>query len=440
MAQPPAPPARRGLPLPALTVCGLLLAATLRCTGGEPAETAAPSAEDALRELTALPYLSAYSPASGEAGVTAWSEEQAWNGYNLFHSGHAPEAYLMEMDGTIVHSWARDFSSVWNEPADEVERTYWRRVWPYPDGKLLVLFSGEGLALLDRDSEVVWAQRGNFHHDMVVDPQGRIHALLRAPGRHDGRRVLEDFVQILEPDGEPLGHFSILRAFALSEFAPLLEHVPPHKADIFHTNTVQLLDGSQADRFPHFAEGNYLVSLCYLSTIAVLDPRSGKIVWALHGEDSPLGFRGQHDPLLLDDGRMLLFDNLGQEGFSRVVEFDATTQQVTWEYAPDDFASFRLGANQRLPNGNTLITDSVGGRAFEVTPGGEIAWSFANPHSGGDSEQFLRLFLEAAESEGSIWGPEFARELERQLPEPGVPLTATILEMTRLPPAFPRWL
>ena len=36
-----------------------------------------------------------------------------------------------------------------------------------------------------------------------------------------------------------------------------------------------------------------------------------------------------------------------------------------------------LGA-QRLPNGNTLITESDAGRVFEVTEGGDIVWEFVN--------------------------------------------------------------
>ena len=35
---------------------------------------------------------------------------------------------------------------------------------------------------------------------------------------------------------------------------------------------------------------------------------------------------------------------------------------------------------QRLANGNTLITESVNGRAFEVTADGRIVWEFLAPH------------------------------------------------------------
>jgi hypothetical protein len=37
------------------------------------------------------------------------------------------------------------------------------------------------------------------------------------------------------------------------------------------------------------------------------------------------------------------------------------------------------GAN-RLPNGNTLICDSIRGMIFEVTPGKEVVWKYVIPH------------------------------------------------------------
>ncbi len=56
-----------------------------------------------------------------------------------------------------------------------------------------------------------------------------------------------------------------------------------------------------------------------------------------------------------------------------------------WSYtAPkkeDLFAFIMSGAN-RLPNGNTLICESVSGMIFEVTPKGETVWKYANPAGG----------------------------------------------------------
>ncbi|MHC4720712.1 MAG: arylsulfotransferase family protein, partial [Planctomycetota bacterium] len=46
---------------------------------------------------------------------------------------------------------------------------------------------------------------------------------------------------------------------------------------------------------------------------------------------------------------------------------------------PEKFFSKRRGSCQRLPNGNTLITESDEGRVFEITRGGETVWEFYEP-------------------------------------------------------------
>ena len=61
------------------------------------------------------------------------------------------------------------------------------------------------------------------------------------------------------------------------------------------------------------------------------------------------------------------------------------------------------GTAQRLANGNTLITESNAGRAFEVTRDGKIVWDFYNPQRAGEGDRYI----------------------------------ATIFELLRLPPDFP---
>ena len=38
-----------------------------------------------------------------------------------------------------------------------------------------------------------------------------------------------------------------------------------------------------------------------------------------------------------------------------------------------------MGGVQRLPNGNTLLCESLNGRVFEVTADGEIVWDYICP-------------------------------------------------------------
>ena len=57
-----------------------------------------------------------------------------------------------------------------------------------------------------------------------------------------------------------------------------------------------------------------------------------------------------------------------------------------WEYiAPDKYSFYSpfVSGAQRLKNGNTLITEGVRGRLFEVTPEKKIVWEYWNPYNNG---------------------------------------------------------
>ena len=59
-----------------------------------------------------------------------------------------------------------------------------------------------------------------------------------------------------------------------------------------------------------------------------------------------------------------------------------------WTYSERSEGSFFspiVSSVQRLPNGNTLIGEGSTGRAFEVTPAGEIVWEYVNPVDAGDT-------------------------------------------------------
>ena len=104
-----------------------------------------------------------------------------------------------------------------------------------------------------------------------------------------------------------------------------------------------------------------------------------------------------HQPTVLDNGNILLFDNRGHQGYSRVIELDPTDMSVEWTYAgdePEDFYSRECGSNQRLPNGNTLITESDRGKALEVTPDGTVVWKFLNPMRAGDRLEYIATLFE----------------------------------------------
>ena len=189
--------------------------------------------------------------------------------------------------------------------------------------------------------------------------------------------------------------FSDRSAGTLSRFTAPTGIAPNRKkGDIFHTNSLAILDGSAAPKNPAFAKGNLLVSMRFLNAIFVVDPNTEQVVWAYKAD-----FEEQHDPQVLANGNLLLFDNLGgspKRGRSRMLEYRLPSMDLAWTYEGtpwDRFFTKGCGMAQRLPNQNTLITETDTGRAFEVTPEGEIVWQFLNPHrTGPDNTYVASLF------------------------------------------------
>jgi hypothetical protein len=135
-------------------------------------------------------------------------------------------------------------------------------------------------------------------------------------------------------------------------------------------------------------DGDILASFRHLNTIAIIDKRSGAIKWRW-GAPHELGH--QHNPTLLENGNLLVFDNgfhrvtqseVSAENYSRVVEVNPRTGEIEWEYKDENLSNFYSGvasSAQRLPNGNTLICESPKGKIFEVTADKEIVWEFVSP-------------------------------------------------------------
>jgi hypothetical protein len=355
-------------------------------------ETGSPEAVD---QLARLPYLQGYRPAGAEVGVRVFDRSLAVDGLNLVTSGDAPVVTLMDMDATVVRTWTIDVGRIFPGLAlsgDDVERDrFVRYAKLLPGGDLLALIDQIGLVRLDGAGQTVWAYRRRVHHWVTATEDGHVWVLSRQrrPAADLGREgeVWEDFVEELSPDGKPLRRISLLEALRHSTYAPLLTR-PPEEIDIFHTNSLQILDGTLSERLPAFRKGNLLVSLHTPDILAVLDPDAKTIVWALTGQ-----WRAQHSVELLPTGRILLFDNLGtMRAASRVLEVDPFTQQVVWSFAGrpgEGLLSETNGEVQRLPGGNTLVVESNFGRALEVTPDGRVAWEWVNPKRAGKKKELV---------------------------------------------------
>ena len=353
-----------------------------------------------LSKLMTLPYLQGSTEAGDIENVAVYDTKSAFNGKNVYASGHKAEAFVMDMDGNVLHKWQYDIADVWPEVPHTVHSTFWRRVYAYPNGDLLAIYEGIGLIKLDRHSRLLWSHRAGAHHEVTVAEDGRIYVLARqariVPNISTEEPVLPDYIDILSADGEPLHRYSVIDAFAGSNFGGLLNKTRP-KGDILHTNSLKLFDGSLAHLAPLFKKGNVMVSCLKIDTIAIIDLEENEVVWAAAGTPQA-PWRFQHDPTLLPNGNILLFDNLGPgEDRSKVLEYDIRQAKIVWQYegeAHEGLYSRTCGTSQRLPNGNTLITESDNGRAIEISGDDEIVWEFYNPHRAGSNQELVATLFE----------------------------------------------
>lgn len=200
-------------------------------------------------------------------------------------------------------------------------------------------------------------------------------------------------------------------------------HVGDGVADWMHINTMSALGPNKwfdaGDE--RFHPDNIIWGGRVPNIIAITEKKSGKIVWQI-GPDydtSPelikMGWIiGPHHAHVIPrglpgEGNILVFDNGGWAGYgapnpgaprgfhyaqrdcSRVLEIDPLTLKVVWKYTPEEagftplvdnykFYSGYISGAQRLPNGNTLITEGANGRLFEVTPEHELVWEYISPY------------------------------------------------------------
>jgi hypothetical protein len=370
-----------------------------------------------------------------QPGVTAHQPGKTQDGLTLYTTGHTQKAYLIDMDGRVVHEWGVPYSELWDRSAAARQpqpdtHVYIEKAVLYPNGDLLAVYVavgdtpwGYGLVKTDRDSRVLWKYLQHAHHDVDVGPDGRVYVLVNeiAADRVEGFPQLrppriDDLVVVLSPDGRELKRVNLLRAMARSPHARLLTTVPWYttreNGDYLHTNTVDVLDGTRAGKLPEATAGRVLLSFREINAIAILDLEREEIVWATHGP-----WLRQHDPDLLASGDILLFDNqghVGPGGITRLIEFDPVSRRIEWTYAgtaQERFESEVRSSQERLANGNTLITESDGGRLFEVTRAGEVVWNYLNPVRGGAAGELIPIVAWGQRIDPEALADDFRRKV-----------------------------
>jgi hypothetical protein len=347
----------------------------------------------------------------GGHGVLLYDKDRAFNGVTLY-SGIEKKRLalkLIDMHGNLLHEWTVSFNELWpkaghldHQPGDLHQSITGAML--LKNGDVIFDMYRVGMVRMDRCGNVIWKLPIRAHHQFNPSLTGGLWVPCEVSGekqygKENGGldtpslklRNPEEICEI-SAGGRLLRTIDPVEAFFRNGLGPMLlpsgltEYKSYHfksNGDTFtHLNDIEVVTEKLASAFPMFKAGDLLLSLCTQNLLAVMDPETEVIKWTMRGP-----FFNQHDPDLLPNGKIRVFDNLGanldraEKDGSRILEIDPATEKVRTVYDSNKdnfFYSETQGNDQTLDNGDLMIVESLRGRIFEVTPKGDIVWSFVS--------------------------------------------------------------
>ncbi|MCB9030642.1 MAG: aryl-sulfate sulfotransferase [Deltaproteobacteria bacterium] len=343
-----------------------------------------------------------------ENGISVYNQALSFPGLTLIAENGSAEVKLINQLGETKHKWNVDVERARLLPNCNllvIHGSKWglqNEPWMHLRSKVRE-YSWSG--------EVVWEHKipQRPHHDIQRLENGNTLVITRArvpteyrtnitdPVRLDAR-ILTDGIEEISPSGEIVWEWKFYETFDANRCGagPCKPSglTPPPGAkrvtfDWTHLNTVQPLpenkwyDSGDA----RFKPGNLVIIARNWSTIFILDKETKQAVWEYRGDDD-YKLRSGHEAHMIPKGlagagNILVFNNnvnpfkKTKSGSSKIMELNPISKKPVWIYENGkEFFSEGAGSVQRLPNGNTLISEDEGYSVFEVTPNNEIVWQY----------------------------------------------------------------
>ncbi len=317
-------------------------------------------------------------------GLTHFEAGRAFDGYTLFAPMYGRNVWIIDMMGRIVHRWEMEnIPGNYGKLLDNGNLMYAGKLIPSP----LPDFGGNGGQLIevDWDGNIVWEFRDPYHSHCFA-PLANGNVIIA-----QWRPVPEEIAKTVQGGQPGTEREGVMWGEAIQEIDRETKEVVWEWLTFEHLDVATDIIGPlhPRDRWTNInavhvlPDGNLLVSFRCINTIAVIDRESGDITWRWGAGK----IAGQHNPTLLENGNILLFDNGAHRAyttidFSRVIEVNPDTGKIEWEYKENpivDLNSFICSGAQRMPNGNTVICECTKGRLFEVTHEGDLVWEYHVP-------------------------------------------------------------
>jgi len=327
--------------------------------------------------LLAPAAAAALDPAEVDLGpgtVTSPADERTYVSIQGFHfAGYGQPkkpARLVAADG--------DAELAWLFAGEDVGAVWFYEIEPYGDGRLAVTST-------NRDGTVA------FVYDPAADEVVRSTAFPGLRDTHSTSRLAEDRLLVAEmratENGVPEDRLFVTNTTtgAVEWDWRFREHYPNDTdggfdEDWTHVNDAELV--GEDDRYVLASPRNF-------DQVIVVDRRTDEIAMRLGTDGDHATLDEQHNPDYLEraDGTPVIL--VADSENDRVVEYvrdcGAADPRLGAGTPPGDCAwnlVWRVeGFNwprdaDRLPNGNTLVTDTLNHRVVEITPEGEVVWEF----------------------------------------------------------------
>lgn len=375
-------------------------------------------------------------------------QAQAFNGYTLFSPLNSRNTYLVDMTNTVRHSWTHSRTggySCYLLPDGTLMRS------AISSNSTINGGGATGIVQkIAWNGSLLWeytysSSTYRTHHDIEILPNGNVlliawevktAAQCIAAGLNHSATLWPDHIIEVQPVGTNGGNI----VWKWHAWDHLIQDYDPTKnnygvvAD--HPELLDINVGSTSGDWMHINGISYnetldqiIISSHNLDEVYVIDHSTTTLEAAGHtGGNSGRGgdflyrwgrpanyrapgaqvFNVVHCSVWIPEGlpgagHIMAFNNREGQGTSMIVELVPPSDSLGhyswtpgtayapgspfWSYTAAGFYSNHLGGCQRLPNGNTIISESTSGYLFEVDAAGNTVWSY---NRGGEIPRVLR--------------------------------------------------
>jgi hypothetical protein len=280
-----------------------------------------------------MPAVEQIKAKRGGVGLRVCDRERAFPGFTLFapQSGGG-KVYLIDLDGKTFHSWQMPYPPGNSGYLTEKGTLFYNGKTNENSERFISRQPWKGGAALEADwnGRVLWEVRHpDHHHDGIRLRNGNVmliclghlpqHLVSKVKGGRAGTEgkgaMYADYLVEMTVDGRIVWKWCTW------------DHLDP-EIDCITAVQDQREEWTHANGLAEMPNGDIVLSFRQISTVIIIDRKTGRVIWKLGAP--PLS--GQHAPVPLPNGNLLLFDNGPHRldhtmPFSRVIEVELATNE-----------------------------------------------------------------------------------------------------------------